>query len=81
LRDNPTHGIAAAGGLRLNFGALHIAPEIRYTRWIGRPFDEQGSQGFFVQSARNQVDFLIGVRFCESQTPFARRLPGECSRS
>ncbi len=63
LRDNPTQGFVAAGGLRLSIGVAHVAPEIRYTRWTGRPFDEQGSQGFFVQSSRNQVEFLVGLTF------------------
>jgi hypothetical protein len=63
LRDNPTHGFAAAAGLRLKIGVARIAPEIRYTRWTGRPFDEQGSRGFFVQSTRNQVELLAGISF------------------
>ncbi len=63
LRENPTHGIAVAGGLRLNAGLARIAPEIRYTRWTGRAFDEQGSRGFFVQSTQNQVEFLVGLTF------------------
>ena len=63
LRDNPTHGLAAAGGLQLRAGPLRLAPEFRYTRWTGRAFDEQGSRGFFVQSLQNQVDLLVGLSF------------------
>ena len=63
LRDNPTHGVAVGGGLRFLAGRLRIAPEIRYTRWTGRGFDEQGSRGFFVQSVQNQAEVLVGLSF------------------
>ncbi len=63
LRENPTHGIAVAGGLRLNVGLARIAPEIRYTRWTSPAFDEQGSRGFFVRSTQNQLEFLVGLTF------------------
>jgi hypothetical protein len=63
LRKNPTHGAAIAGGLRINAGPVRIAPEIRYTRWIGRAFDEESSRGVFVQSTQNQVEFLVGITF------------------
>jgi hypothetical protein len=63
VRDDPTHGFAAGGGVRLRFGRLRIAPEVRYTRWTGRGFEEQGSRGFFVQSVQNQADFLVGLSF------------------
>jgi hypothetical protein len=63
LRDNPTHGIAASAGLRLRAGPLRLSPEVRFTRWTGRAFDEQGSRGFSVQSLQNQVDLLVGLSF------------------
>jgi hypothetical protein len=63
VRDNPTHGVAVGGGLRFRAGRLRIAPEIRYTYWTGRGFDEQGSRGFFVQSVQNQAEFLVGLSF------------------
>ena len=63
VRENPTHGIAAGAGLRLGAGRLHLAPEVRYTRWGGRPFDEQGPRGFFLQSSQNQVELLVGLSF------------------
>jgi hypothetical protein len=62
-RDNPTSGVTAGGGLRISLGPLRLSPEVRYTRWIGRAFDEQGSRGFFVQSQQNQAEFLLGVSF------------------
>lgn len=63
LRDNPTHGLAAAGGLRFRLGRLWAAPEVRYVRWNGRPFDQQGPRGFFIQSLRNQAEILVGIGF------------------
>ena len=63
LHENPTHGIAAGAGLRLGAGRLHLAPEVRYTRWGGRPFDDQGPGGFFLQSSQNQVELLVGLSF------------------
>ena len=63
VRENPTHGVAIAAGLRLRLRPLKLAPEVRYTRWTGRPFEDFGSRGFFVQSLENQVDFLVGLTF------------------
>jgi hypothetical protein len=63
LHENPTHGIAAGAGLRLGAGRLHLAPEVRYTRWGGRPFDDQGPGGFFLESSQNQVELLVGLSF------------------
>ena len=63
LRDNPTHGFAAGGGLQLQALRLRLSAEVRYTRWTGHSFNQQGSQGFFVESNQNQADFLVGLRF------------------
>jgi hypothetical protein len=63
VRDDPTHGLAVGGGLRFRAGPLRLAPEIRYTRWTGTAFSEQGARGFFVQSLQNQAEFLIGLSF------------------
>jgi hypothetical protein len=63
IREDPTHGIAVGGGLRLGAARLHVAPEVRYTRWGGRPFDDQGPRGFFLQSSQNQVELLVGLSF------------------
>ena len=63
IRKDPTHGIAVGAGLRLGAGRLHVAPEVRYTRWGGRPFDDQGPRGFFLQSSQNQVELLVGMSF------------------
>jgi len=63
IHEDPTHGIAAGAGLRLRAGWLHVAPEVRYTRWGGGPFFDQGPRGFFLQSSQNQVEVLVGLTF------------------
>lgn len=63
LDSNPSQGLAIGGGLSFKAWRIHIAPGIRYTRWLTLPFDEYGSHGFTVQSAQNQVDLLVGVSF------------------
>ena len=63
LRDNPGHGATVGGGILFTTGQFRIAAEIRYTRWHGFAFSEIGSRGFFVQSAQNQVDFLLTLSF------------------
>ena len=63
IREDPTHGIAVGAGLRVGAGRLHVAPEVRYTRWVGRPFDDQGPRGFFLESSLNQVELLVGLSF------------------
>ena len=63
VHDNPTHGVSVGAGLRLGTSHLHLTPEVRYTRWTGRSFDEQRSRGFFVQSIQNQAEFLLTLGF------------------
>ncbi len=63
FHSNPSQGLAIGGGMSFKAWRIHIAPGIRYTRWLTLPFDEYGSHGFTVQSARNQVDLLVGVSF------------------
>lgn len=46
-------GAVFSGGVRIGQGRLSFVPEFRYTRWGGQDFP----------TARNQVDFLLGVRF------------------
>ena len=63
LDSNPSHGLAIGGGVSFKAWRIHIAPEIRYTGWFSVPFDEYGSHGFTVRSARDQFDLLVGVTF------------------
>lgn len=47
-------GAVFGGGVRIGQGRISMSPEFRYTRW--------GAQSGF-PTGRNQVDFLLGVRF------------------
>jgi hypothetical protein len=58
-----THGVVGAIGIEKRWGPLHIAPEVRYTRWNKPAVDVNGSHGFSIQSTQNQVDLLVGIRF------------------
>lgn len=54
-------GVVVGGGLRFGLGRLGLSPELRYTRWTSTPINVFASQGYFVQSAQNQIDILVGV--------------------
>jgi hypothetical protein len=61
-------GPTAGAVLQFKTGRLRIGPEVRYTRWLRRAVDEQGSQynsgGFHpLFSSQNQIDFLLGLTF------------------
>lgn len=58
-----THGAVSVVGIEKRVGRLHIAPEVRYTRWNKQAVDVNGSRGFSIQSTQNQVDLLVGIRF------------------
>jgi hypothetical protein len=61
--DNPANGFVAGGGARFHIGHFAVAPEVRYTRWVGITFNDFGSHGFFVKSLQNQADVLVGITF------------------
>src|SRR5260370_22531539 len=63
VRDNPANGFVTGGGARFHIGHFAVAPEVRYTRWVGVTFNQFGSHGFFVQSLQNQADVLVGITF------------------
>jgi hypothetical protein len=58
-----THGVVSAAGIEKRWGPLHIATEVRYTRWNRLAVDVNGSHGYSIQSTQNQVDLLVGIRF------------------
>lgn len=64
LANDPIHGmiLTTGGEFKVPF-LVRIVPEIRYTRWGSRSFDEQGSRGFYAQSSKNQLDLLVGFQF------------------
>ena len=60
LQNDTTAGFVIGAGVDVHAVFLHIAPEIRYTRWGNRHF-ESANGGLL--SNRNQAEFLVGIRF------------------
>jgi hypothetical protein len=56
-----SHGVVIGAGIEAGLPKFRIAPEIRYTHWSNTPVNITGSQGYFVQSAQNQFDLLVGI--------------------
>jgi opacity protein-like surface antigen len=60
LHNSTTKGFVLGFGLDVKALVIHIAPEIRYTRWGAQHFfDTNGGFG----SNRNQAEFLVGISF------------------
>ena len=53
-------GYVGGGGVDFSYGAIHVSPEIRYTRWATQAFT--ASNGAF-GSNLNSVEILIGLTF------------------
>ena len=56
-----SHGIVTGGGVEFGAPHLHIAPEVRYTRWNNDPINFSGTQGSYVSASRDQVEALVGI--------------------
>lgn len=60
VRHDTVSGYVLGAGIDLHLLIIHIAPEIRYTRWGAQHFlDPNG--GF--SSNQNQAEFLVGLTF------------------
>ena len=60
LKHNTIPGFVLGAGVDIHALILHIAPEIRYTRWSSPHFsDGTGLLG----SQQNQAEFLLGITF------------------
>jgi opacity protein-like surface antigen len=60
LNEKTTTGFVIAGGVDIKLLFLHVAPEVRYTRWGAKHFlDPNGGFG----SNQNQAEFLVGITF------------------
>jgi hypothetical protein len=60
LHKNSVTGFVLGAGLDVHALLIHVAPEIRYTRW--------GAQHFLapnggLNSNQNQAEFLVGITF------------------
>ena len=60
LNQSTTRGFVMGGGVEIKVLVLHIAPEIRYTRWGAKHFIDPGG---LLNSNQNQGEFLIGITF------------------
>ena len=52
-------GAVLGAGIDIHLLVLHIAPELRYTRWTSQHFNVSN----FLNSNRNQAEFLVGITF------------------
>jgi opacity protein-like surface antigen len=57
-----TKGFTMGAGVDFHVLILHIAPELRYTRW-GSQLLNSVLPGGTVSSNQNQAEFLVGLRF------------------
>jgi hypothetical protein len=60
LRHQHTYGPVLGGGVEFRLKGLHLAPELRVTRWVDRNFGTQNSP---LQSNLTQVELLLGLKF------------------
>jgi hypothetical protein len=59
LKNPGTLGAVAGAGLDVHFLMIHIAPELRYTRWTSQHFNLAN----VLTSNQNQAEFLVGITF------------------
>jgi len=52
------HGVVIGGGIDIHVIVLHVAPEIRFTRWA-----RTTSTSRLLNSSKNQAEFLVGFTF------------------
>ncbi len=60
LANDTTRGFVIGGGVDVKALVIHIAPEVRYTRWGARRFIDPAG---LVNSNHNQAEFLVGITF------------------
>jgi hypothetical protein len=58
LNHLSNYGIVVGGGLEFNLFLIKVSPEVRYTGWAFRNFDDPQ-----IQSNRNQLAVLVGFGF------------------
>lgn len=56
-------GLVLAAGIRNGPGRIKIAPELRFTRWLGAARLYSGLPDGRAETGRNQLELLIGVTF------------------
>ncbi len=58
LNHRSNYGVVVGGGLEFNLFLIKVSPEVRYTGWAFRNFDDPQ-----IQSKRNQLAVLVGFGF------------------
>ena len=59
LKKSGVMGGVVGAGLDFHFLMLHVAPELRYTRWTSQHFNLAS----VMASQQNQAEFLVGITF------------------
>jgi hypothetical protein len=59
LQNTSTKGFVIGAGVDIHAIVVHVAPEIRYTRWGVSQFNLSG----VLSSNQNQAEFLVGITF------------------
>jgi opacity protein-like surface antigen len=60
LRNDTTRGFVLGAGLDVKVLLIHIAPEVRFTRWGAKHFVDPNG---LLKSKQNQAEFLVGITF------------------
>ena len=58
LNHRSNYGVVVGGGIEFNLFLMKVSPEVRYTGWAFRNFDDPQ-----IQSKRNQLTVLVGFGF------------------
>jgi hypothetical protein len=62
FNESTTTGFVAGAGIDVRIRPLHIQPEVRYTRWSDRHFQDPGSPHYLLGKL-DQVESLAGIAF------------------
>jgi hypothetical protein len=60
LQDGTSRGFVIGAGLDIKLLMIHIAPQVRYTRWGDKHFSDPLG---LLTSNQNQGEFLLGIKF------------------
>jgi len=58
-QSKSTMGVVIGGGIDIHAIVIHVAPELRFTRWANNYFTLSN----VLNSSKNQAEFLVGVTF------------------
>jgi hypothetical protein len=61
LHYQNSEGLVLGGGVEFRLLRTKISPEFRYTRWFNAAYSNDVSRGFFLQSAHDQAEILVGL--------------------